>query len=73
MIVCSCQGVTEREVRDACQTAGLADACPAGKGCGGCVATILAIRDQVERDARQKKDASSGRFGAPNGQDHETH
>ncbi|MEC7585142.1 MAG: (2Fe-2S)-binding protein [Planctomycetota bacterium] len=73
MIVCSCQGVTEREVRAACQTAGLADACPAGKGCGGCVATILAIQEQVERDARRKKDAPESPFGGRHGQDSQLH
>lgn len=66
MIVCSCQGVTDREVRAACQSAGLADTCPAGKGCGGCIATIKAIRDQIEQGSDRRQNSPRGDSAAAN-------
>ena len=59
MIVCSCQGVTESEVRAACKSAGLSESCRAGKGCGGCMATISAIRAQMERSSSSQDEAGA--------------
>ena len=55
MIVCSCFGTTDREVRAAFGPGG-DGRCPAGRACGGCVSTIEDIvahaRDSGETDAR---------------------
>ncbi len=45
MIVCSCKGITDRTIRilirdGACSMHEIAHACDAGRGCGGCHATI---------------------------------
>ena len=60
MIVCSCHGVTDRELR-ASVDGDRPRECRAGTGCGGCVATISAIlaevrRDGVESSARDRDD-----------------
>ncbi|MFI1951584.1 bacterioferritin-associated ferredoxin [Streptomyces xinghaiensis] len=48
MYVCSCFGITEREVREhadagACTPRRIASACKAGTDCGGCVRRIQAL------------------------------
>lgn len=48
MYVCSCFGVTEKQVKDhadagACTPREIASACKAGTDCGGCVRSIQAL------------------------------
>ncbi|MBO0656622.1 (2Fe-2S)-binding protein [Streptomyces triculaminicus] len=48
MYVCSCFGITERQVREhadkgACTPRQIASACKAGTDCGGCVRRIQAL------------------------------
>ncbi|MEU4686703.1 (2Fe-2S)-binding protein [Streptomyces xinghaiensis] len=48
MYVCSCFGITERDVREhadagACTPRRIASACKAGTDCGGCVRRIQAL------------------------------
>lgn len=52
MIVCSCFGTTDREIREACLH-GRARECPAGRGCGNCrptVEQILADSGRMQAD-----------------------
>ena len=58
MIVCSCHGVTDREIRRLARagarcTRDVARACGAGSCCGGCRITVAAILDEVE--AKQER------------------
>ena len=48
MIVCSCHGITDREIRRLARTGAstlraVAETCGAGSGCGGCRASVRAI------------------------------
>ena len=51
MIICSCHGVTETQLRKACQQGG-PESCRAGTGCGGCLATVSAIVEEIRRGDR---------------------
>ena len=63
LIVCSCHGVTDREIRrlarnGACTLREVAETCGAGAGCGGCRASVRAIlRQHVE--ARHASESAS--------------
>lgn len=51
MIVCSCFGVTDRAIRDAIAAGAgaveeLADACCAGRTCGGCTPELVRLLGQ---------------------------
>ena len=63
MIVCSCHGVTDREIRrlargGACTLRQVAEACGAGAGCGGCRASVRAILRQHAELTREASEAS---------------
>jgi bacterioferritin-associated ferredoxin len=58
LIVCSCHGVTDREIRriarDGARTLrAVAESCGAGDGCGGCRASVRAIL--LEHAERNRK------------------
>jgi bacterioferritin-associated ferredoxin len=63
MIVCSCHGITDRQIRQAVRngassTLQVARRCSAGTGCGGCLPALEKIvRDEREREARRRPDA----------------
>lgn len=61
MIVCLCEGVSDREVRSACRKGAsnlkkIERACGAGGGCGGCHRQLHDILDETttERASRAK-------------------
>ena len=56
MVVCHCEGVTDREIRRAVRDGaltrrGVARACAAGRTCGGCLPVIDKIIDAEMRRA----------------------
>ncbi len=51
MIVCSCFGTTDREIRAAFGPGG-DRRCPAGRGCGGCRRLVQSIANQAADPAR---------------------
>jgi bacterioferritin-associated ferredoxin len=62
LIVCSCTGVTDREIRrlaraGACTLREVAESCGAGAGCGGCRPSIRAI---LRQHAEATREASEG-------------
>lgn len=59
MIVCSCFGITDREIERAAHRGGLAE-CPAGQGCGGCLPTI----EEVVARSDAGRPADTGGLGA---------
>lgn len=63
MIVCCCFGTTDREIRKAFGPDGDRK-CPAGKGCGGCMAMVQEI---ATKDRQRASDDGSER-GAPEGE-----
>ena len=65
MMVCHCNGVTDRAIRDvvrdgAGSRAEVALACRAGRSCGGCVSTIDKIID-----AESQSDSATAFDGMP--------
>lgn len=65
MIVCHCQGVTDRAIRRAVREGAstrrqVARACRAGTGCGGCRLAIHAI---LESEARASERSVAGAIG----------
>ena len=62
LIVCSCHGVTDREIRrlaraGACTLREVAESCGAGAGCGGCRASVRAI---LRQNAERTREAGEG-------------
>ena len=69
MIVCSCNAVSDREIRrlaraGACSVREVADSCGAGAACGGCRATVAAILEESEATRERGVPAS---ISAPTG------
>ena len=61
MIVCSCFGTTDREIREA-SLHGRARECPAGRGCGNCRPTV----EQILADAgRMRADGDRSEHADP--------
>ena len=60
MIVCSCFGTTDREIRAALGPNGTGF-CPAGHGCGNCIQAVLDIAEK----AQQTQPASAQRTEQP--------
>ena len=60
MIVCSCFGTTDREIRAALGPNGTGF-CPAGRGCGNCMPAVLDIAE----DARQSQSQPAPRTQPP--------
>jgi bacterioferritin-associated ferredoxin len=53
LIVCSCHGITDREIRRLARAGAstarqVAESCGAGSGCGGCRSSVVAILKEVE-------------------------
>ncbi|MCA8956904.1 MAG: (2Fe-2S)-binding protein [Planctomycetes bacterium] len=57
MIVCSCHGLTDRDVRHAFGE-GVADPCLAGSGCGNCLPLVDAIAHEVRQQRRAGDEAT---------------
>lgn len=69
MIVCSCHGISDREVRRAARdsqtgSGALLRGCKAGQSCGGCSGTIQGIL--AEERARREVDARVMHLARPN-------
>ncbi len=65
MYVCSCRGVTDREVAqaivDGADSVGeIARACGAGSNCGGCWPTLELLLDEIERPATVRRHVHAG-------------
>jgi bacterioferritin-associated ferredoxin len=63
LIVCSCHGVTDREIRRLARSGAstlreVAERCSAGAGCGGCRAGVRAILRQHAEATREASGAS---------------
>lgn len=52
MIVCSCFGTTDREIRAAFGPGGSQE-CPAGQGCGNCMSAVEELAQQAGRDGAE--------------------
>lgn len=66
MLICHCNGVSDRAIRNAvrggAQTpADVARSCGAGTGCGGC---LSAVRDLIHTEAAHRAEASAPTPGA---------
>ncbi|MEV4438603.1 (2Fe-2S)-binding protein [Streptomyces sp. NPDC049577] len=65
MYVCSCFGITERQVREhaengACTPRQIASACKAGTDCGSCVRRIQALLGRGACPRRESVDQGAG-------------
>ena len=70
MLVCHCNAVYEREVRDAIADGaddvfGVADRCEAGTVCGGCVPTVCRLLGQDSEPSAHEIAVLLGRDTAP--------
>ncbi|MEV6160436.1 (2Fe-2S)-binding protein [Streptomyces sp. NPDC052052] len=73
MYVCSCFGITEKQVKDhaaagACTPRQIASVCKAGTDCGGCVRAIQAVLGRgtcPRRELLERKRTSVAAAGAP--------
>ena len=64
MIVCACYGVSEREVRRAVREGAISRrqvqrASGAGSGCGGCIATVDQILEEMASSAPPAEDPNT--------------
>lgn len=70
MVVCLCQGVSEKRVRAAIQAGArtrkqVTAACGAGDGCGGCHRTIKAMIVEFQRREAAAAQASTPEYHEP--------